>query len=198
VVKSRVLLILTLFTYLPHGFAQAEPDVTEPVALVNPAGAEYSIVPRKPELTYYPCTQCHKFMTPNPEVRDLSSPHPSTLDHGNERIWCLTCHKIDNRDFLTNLLGADIDFDNAPDLCASCHMQRHNDWMSGGHGKRVADWQGERVIYSCPQCHDPHSPAIKPRAPKPVPPIRKGLERGLHVKEAHLKVWERLEKRDHE
>jgi len=191
--KGRLFLALVLFTFTTTGFGQADPDVTGKVTMVNPAGVQFSIVPRIPELTYYPCTQCHEFMTPNPEIRELSSPHPSELTHGDQRMWCLTCHKIDDRNSLTNLLGEPVDFDRAADVCASCHMQRHNDWMSGGHGKRVANWQGDRVIYSCPQCHDPHAPSIKPRAPKPHPPDRKGLARETHVREAYLPVWKRLE-----
>ena len=196
--KSCFFLALVLFAISTTGFAQAEAGVTGTVTMVNPAGAEFSVVPRKPELTYYPCTQCHEFMTPNPVVRELFSPHPSELDHGDQRMWCLTCHKIDDRNSLTNLLGEPVDFDNTADVCASCHMQRHKDWVSGGHGKRQAIWKGKRVIYSCAHCHDPHNPPIEPRAPKPLPPVRKGLERDMHVNEVHLKMWERLEKKDHE
>lgn len=164
-----------------------------------PAGSEmqvpadmppFSIKPRIPELTYYPCTQCHQFITPNPEIRELRSPHPADLNHGDERIWCLTCHKIDDRDKLTNLLGEEIDFDEAPTLCASCHMQRHKDWAFGGHGKRVANWQGDREIWACPECHDPHDPAIKPRAPKPIPPLRKGLLPVDKHEHEYEQIWE--------
>jgi len=156
--------------------------------------AVFQIVPRIPELTYHPCTQCHQFLIPNTEIRELQSPHPSELDHGDGRMWCLTCHKVDDRDYLTTLLGEAVSFDDAPTVCGSCHMQRHNDWTFGGHGKRVSNWQGERVIYSCPQCHDPHNPQIKPRAPKPAPPLRKGLEPHEGMAEANEPVRERLEK----
>jgi hypothetical protein len=198
VAKICVLLFLALFAYVPAGFAQARQEVAEPEILVNAATVEFSIIPREPELTYYPCTQCHQFLAPNPEVRELLSPHPSTLDHGDQRMWCLTCHKIDDRDYLTNLLGESIDYDSAAELCASCHMQRHKDWMFGGHGKRASNWQGERVIYSCPHCHDPHSPMIEPRAPKPLPPLRKGLEHPEIIREAHPPAWERPEEPNHE
>jgi hypothetical protein len=198
VVNRRVLLLLALYAYVPDGFAQATQEVAEPPIVMETAAGEIAIVPRKPELTYYPCTQCHEFLAPNSDVRELISPHPSDLDHGDQRIWCLTCHKIDDRNYLTNLLGESIDFDHAPELCASCHMQRHRDWMFGGHGKRVSNWQGERIIYSCPHCHDPHSPMIEPRAPKPLPPVRKGLERPENVHEAHRPAWERPEETSHE
>lgn len=194
---KRVLLLLAIFAYVPAGFGQATQEVTEPGIVMETAAGKFWIVPRKPELTYYPCTQCHEFLTPNPEVRQLFSPHPSDLDHGDQRIWCLTCHKIDDRNYLTNLLGESIEFDNAPELCASCHMERHKDWMFGGHGKRVSNWQGERVIYSCPQCHDPHSPTIKPRAPQPLPSVRKGLERPEIFRDAHPPAWH-PEEPDHE
>lgn len=197
VCKAGMLLVLACLA-IP-GFARAEAESDQLVKLTSPDGNTFWVVPRKPELNFYPCAQCHEFMTPDPEIRQLFSPHPSDLDHGDERIWCLTCHKIDDRNSLTNLLGESIDYDRAADLCASCHMQRHNDWMYGGHGKRRDNWQGERVIYSCPHCHDPHSPPIESRPPKPLPPVRKGLEREVHaVEEKHLNVWERLESEHNE
>lgn len=161
-------------------------------------GPDYSVVPRKPELTYYPCMQCHEFMTPNPQVRELFSPHPSTLEHGDQRFWCLTCHQGDDRNFLTSLKGENIEFDDAAEQCAGCHMQRHKDWKFGAHGKRLANWSGERVIYSCPQCHDPHDPAIKARAPQPLPPVRKGLARAEPHEKEHEPAWKRPGKDQHE
>lgn len=188
--KRKLLLLMIAMSSVCN--AQQEPAQGQSDSSPVAGEAAFQIVPRIPELTYHPCTQCHQFLTPNAEIRELQSPHPSELDHGDGRIWCLTCHKIDDRDYLTTLLGEAVSFDDAPTLCASCHMQRHNDWASGGHGKRVANWQGERVIYSCTQCHDPHSPTIKPRAPKPAPPVRKGLEPHEGISEAYEPVWERL------
>jgi len=54
-----------------------------------------------------------------------------------------------------------------------------------------------RVSWEPPQrlvfrgCHNAHDPAIKPRAPKPPPPVRAGLklERGIEHETSH--VWER-------
>ena len=41
----------------------------------------------------------------------------------------------------------------------------------GGHGKRIGNWQGERIILVCTECHNSHSPSIKPKQPDP-PPLR--------------------------
>lgn len=154
--------------------ADAGDQTSEPIAV---DGANYTVVPRKSQLTFYPCSQCHQFLPPNTQKRDLYSPHPSTLEHGGDRFWCLDCHNTDDRDYLRRIDGAVLDFDNAPELCATCHMARYRDWKGGAHGKRIGTWQDERVIAACPQCHNPHSPTIKPRAPKPPPPVRRNLAR---------------------
>lgn len=176
-------------THLP---AQADTgsQSTQAVAVID---ANYTVVPRKPELTFYPCSQCHKFLPANAEQRELFSPHPSTLEHSNGRFWCLTCHNQDDRDFLRRVDGALLNFDNAPELCASCHMARYRDWKGGAHGKRIATWQGEREIASCPQCHDPHSPTIKARAAKAPPPVRRDLSRPHLDEHGVVPVWEQEE-----
>jgi hypothetical protein len=153
------------------------PAPTEPRTFSGYPGAPpFSVVPRRDKLTYYPCTACHAAMTPNPEPRKLASPHPAALDHGNGRIWCLDCHQLKDRDHLHTLSGQPVDFDQAYLVCGQCHFNRQNDWYFGAHGKRVANWRGERVIYNCTFCHDPHSPGLKARAPSKPPPVRAGLQ----------------------
>jgi hypothetical protein len=53
-------------------------------------------------------------------------------------------------------------------------------------------WQGPRTIYSCPECHDPHSPRIGPFVPSPPPRVRTGLRRALAPPTSHGAIWERL------
>jgi hypothetical protein len=184
--------ILALSVLLASPSLAREPDPTEKTpASPGPGAAAFQVVPRLSGLTYYPCSACHEFMTPNTGIRELDSPHPATLEHGDDRMWCLTCHNLEERDYLTNLLGQKIEFDDAASVCASCHAQRHKDWVLGAHGKRQASWRGQRVIYGCPQCHDPHSPTIKPRAAQAVPPLRKGLEPHRKEDKSYLRVWER-------
>ncbi len=158
------------------------PAPTEPKTFAGyPDAPPFTVVPRKDQLTFFPCTACHGAMKPNPTPRKLvAAPHPAALDHGNGRFWCLTCHTLDDRDHLHTLEGQPVDYDDAYLVCGQCHFNRQKDWYFGGHGKRVANWQGERMIYNCTYCHDPHSPSLKPRAPSPPPPVRAGLSGGAH------------------
>jgi hypothetical protein len=171
----------------------APPEPTEPTTFAGYANAPpFKVVPQKDKLTFFPCSQCHQFMQPNPQPRKLeAAPHPAALQHGNGRMWCLNCHSTDNRDFLRTVRDEKVDFDESYLLCGQCHFNRQRDWYLGGHGKRVYDWQGERTIYSCTHCHDPHDPAVKPRAPSKVPPVRVGLERMKPAERESQKVWER-------
>lgn len=171
-------------------------DIEEPPPLrfEGYAGApDVSVVPRTDQLFFYPCDQCHAVMEPNPQIRELNVMHNAEMDHGRGRLWCLSCHDLDNRDYLRTFLDEPVEFDQSHIVCGGCHANRHRDWAFGVHGKRVENWQGERTQYNCTHCHDPHSPAIEPRAPSPAPPVRAGLE--LQQGEAHenVRVWDRHE-----
>ena len=177
--------------------AQESADNPQPLRFEGyPDAKEMAVVPRKDELFFYPCTTCHAAMEPNPEIRDLVAPHALEFDHGRGRIWCLSCHDLDNRNQLKTLLDEPVDFDEAHQVCGGCHATRHRDWYFGAHGKRVANWQGERELYNCTHCHNAHSPAIKPRAPSDAPPVRAGLklERGIKHESSH--VWEAQEEHE--
>lgn len=155
----------------------AAPEPTEPERFTGYPGVPgFSVVPRKGQLALYPCSQCHGLLKPDATPRKLvNAPHQASLQHGKGRFWCLDCHLISDRDQLHAIGGAKIDFDRSDLLCAQCHGSRARDWNFGGHGKRVANWTGERQIYACTHCHDPHNPGIAPRAPSKPPPVRSGL-----------------------
>jgi len=140
-----------------------------------PDAPTFEVIPRKDDLFFYPCDQCHESMEPSPEIRVLDTMHDAEIDHGRGRIWCLSCHDFEERNYLKTLLNEPVDFDDAHLVCGGCHANRHKDWMFGAHGKRVANWQGQRKLYSCTHCHNPHQPIIAPRAPKAPPPVRAGL-----------------------
>ena len=70
----QMLTILALSFPLPLAFAQQESEATDPGQQGINILPTFSVVPRTPELSYYPCLQCHEFMTPNPQVRQLFSP----------------------------------------------------------------------------------------------------------------------------
>jgi hypothetical protein len=160
-----------------HGADDAPPAPTAPGAFKGYPGAPaFKVVPQKDGLIFFPCSNCHAAMQPNPTPRLLNSPHPAALVHGADRIWCLDCHQTKDRDQLRTFAGQPVDFNDAHQVCGQCHFRQHKEWYFGAHGKRVANWKGTREIYNCTHCHDPHAPALKPRAPSPPPPVRAGLE----------------------
>jgi hypothetical protein len=150
-----------------------------------PDAPAFTVVPRQGELTWYPCQNCHIALPANPEPRRLMAPHPAVLNHGDGRFWCLQCHKPEDRNQLRTLAGEPATFDESWKVCGQCHYQPQQDWAFGAHGKRVENWEGERRIYGCTHCHDPHDPAIKPRAPEPPPPVREGLSPMNHGAQDH-------------
>lgn len=151
----------------------------------------FVVVPQKEQLTFYPCSQCHKAIPTNPTPRKLEAPHPAALSHGKGRMWCLDCHQSDDRDSLRSLRGQKVDFNDAHLVCGQCHSNRHKDWYFGAHGKRAVNWKGERAIFNCTHCHDPHDPSVKPRKPSKPPPVRAGLEPMRRAEHEPETVWER-------
>lgn len=162
----------------------------------------FTVVPRIDKLEYYPCSDCHSDQQPNPTPRVLKDEHVNLdFQHGGGRFWCYTCHNEKNMDRLRLLDGRTVSFNDAYKLCGECHFQRQKDWYFGGHGKRagtwtnprkiplthaemsfkdrkkIGTWRGPRVLLDCTECHDAHSPAIKPYKPSPPPKVREGLTR---------------------
>jgi len=144
---------------------------------------------RVDKLYFYPCSDCHAYMDPNDKERelDVQEGHPAKIEHGNDEFWCTACHNLADFDHLRTFRGQPVDFDKGYEVCGTCHAQKFRDWTRGAHGKRVANWRGERQLYSCVECHNPHHPAIAPRAPDPPPPIRAGLKpmAPTEIEEAH-------------
>lgn len=154
------------------------PDPVAPTLFSGyPDAPPFTVFPQKDKIALYPCSQCHSVLPPNKEPRALvAAPHVADLPHGNGRMWCLTCHKLDDRDVLVTLAGDPVDFDDAHLVCGQCHGLRHREWHFGAHGKRVGNWKGERVLFNCTHCHDPHTPALQPRKPSKPPAVRAGLQ----------------------
>jgi len=131
----------------------------------------FQVPPRRDELELYPCMDCHEDEEiNNPIERVLEEEHEDIkLNHGGNRFWCPTCHLLTNKNFLRSLKSKELSFDRSYLLCGQCHFQRQKDWFSGGHGKRIGNWNGDRIILNCTECHNPHSPSIKPKHPDPPP-----------------------------
>lgn len=154
----------------------------------------FQVFSRSEQLEAYPCSDCHEDEPVNSRERKLTEDHEDKLlDHGGGRFWCLTCHGSKDKDTLTSLKGKPISFDASFILCGQCHFQRQKDWYFGGHGKRLSGWLEPRRVKVCPECHDPHSPSIKPFKPSPPPKVRKGLAARSFVREAHPPIWVRLQ-----
>ncbi len=122
---------------------------------------------RKELIERYKCSSCH---TDKPVDVNLGMEltHGNVqLEHGSEgqALTCIDCHHPDDRDYLEDKKGRKIDFDHSYQLCGQCHFRQKRDWLGGAHGKRASNWAGERVVFNCATCHDPHSPRFEKRFP---------------------------------
>ncbi|MBI4664959.1 MAG: cytochrome c3 family protein [Nitrospinae bacterium] len=55
------------------------------------------------------------------------------------------------------------------EYCGSCHGEKYREWSAGIHGKRLGYWNGEKQMWVCVKCHNPHNPKIRKIKPKPAP-----------------------------
>ncbi len=137
------------------------------LAMEEYQGGSFRVLARKKSVERFPCSNCHsgKPVTVN-QGRELTHGNIA-LNHGREGqgLSCIDCHHPEQRNFLEDKKGRTIDFDHVYQLCGQCHFRQKRDWLGGAHGKRVANWAGERVVYNCTTCHDPHSPRFEKRFP---------------------------------
>jgi hypothetical protein len=178
---------------------------------------QFKVAPRLDRIRNYPCTKCHDNKFVDRRVRELQDEHTKLVfEHGGGRFWCYdACHKGTDMDNLVSLRGRPVSYDESYKLCGQCHYQRL-DWYFGGHGKRqgawenqreipkiaeelkiedrsqIGRWAGERMILNCTECHDAHSPSIKPFEPSPPPKVRSGLRQPSAKPEPEPQIWERL------
>ena len=132
-----------------------------------------TIDPRQPLLPTYPCSRCHADRTPDPGERRLTEFHTQkTLQHGTQKGWCYRCHTPGDIDKLHLGDGTVVGFDEAYELCGSCHGDKLRAFQAGIHGLTTGDWNGARLRRSCTACHDPHIPKFAPMIPEraPAPP----------------------------
>ena len=130
-------------------------------------GGAFKVLARKKQIGRYKCSSCHsgKPITVNQAVELTHG--DVVLEHGKDGpgLSCIDCHHPEERDYLEDKKGRKIDFDHSYQLCGQCHFRQKRDWLGGAHGKRVTNWAGDRVVYNCTTCHDPHSPRFKKRFP---------------------------------
>jgi hypothetical protein len=121
----------------------------------------------------FPCSECHKEISPNPRRRVLKDEHTNIQlkNHAENERWCLDCHDLKNRDMLRLVSGEQIDFTESYRLCGQCHGDKYRDWKVGIHGKRSGQWNGKKQYLLCAHCHNPHNPRFQVIQPK-QPPVR--------------------------
>ncbi len=130
-------------------------------------GGTFRVLARKDAIQRFRCSSCHT--NKKPLARNgFSFTHADIIiNHGYEgdSLACLDCHQDKEKDFLVGKKNHKVSFDHSYQLCGKCHFRQKSDWLGGAHGKRLKYWAGERVIYNCTTCHNPHSPRFKKRMP---------------------------------
>ena len=130
-------------------------------------GGSFRVLARKQDIERYKCSSCHT-------AKEVRGKNAFELTHGNVMInhgqegsalSCIDCHHPEELDFLEDKKGRKIDFDHSYQLCGQCHFRQKRDWLGGAHGKRVSYWAGDRVVFNCTTCHDPHAPKFAKRFP---------------------------------
>ncbi len=147
---------------------QVQPTV-QPTVLAREEyqGGSFLVLARKQAIERFRCSSCHT----DKEVRvkdAFALTHGNVvIDHGREgsALACIDCHHPRDRDFLEDKKGSKIDYDHSYQLCGQCHFRQKRDWLGGAHGKRATYWAGERVVYNCTTCHNPHAPRFAKRFP---------------------------------
>ncbi|SHO50437.1 cytochrome c3 family protein [Desulfopila aestuarii] len=137
------------------------------LAMEEYQGGSFRVLARKKSIERYRCSRCHTGK-PVTAAQGLELTHGNiALAHGTEGpgLTCIDCHHAQERDYLEDKKGRKIDFDHSYQLCGQCHFRQKRDWLGGAHGKRVSNWAGERVVYNCTSCHNPHSPRFAKRFP---------------------------------
>ena len=81
---------------------------------------------RKDKMERYRCNDCHnnKYVAVSQAAEITHG--DIVLDHGGQEkpLSCFTCHKEDERDFLTTEKGVQIDMDHSYQMCGQCHFRQ--------------------------------------------------------------------------
>ena len=165
-----------------------------------PAGKAV-VKPRTEKLALMPMcgTACHNGVGPKsnpPTLPKSNKPTPiptmaamvpdlQNLQHGRERVWCMSCHHTTQRNKLVDNFGDPVSFDQPQLLCGKCHGDKLRDWRDGIHGKRIGEWAstGKKRWFTCTEGHNPHNVQDGARnrgfvqlAPESPPQLPKGMK----------------------
>lgn len=130
-------------------------------------GVPFKVLARKDQISRFRCSVCHNDKPILVQDAALLTHSDIVINHGigENKLSCNECHNRENRDYLVDKEGREIDFDHSYQLCGKCHFRQKRDWIGGAHGKRESYWAGERVVRNCTSCHSPHSPAFPKKMP---------------------------------
>ncbi|MEO9967137.1 MAG: hypothetical protein ABJF11_15160 [Reichenbachiella sp.] len=131
---------------------------------------EFYIPKRTNLITSFPCNNCHSKALDELKITDaekVKNAHWNIkMTHANANVMeCTTCHSEKNVTHLKSITGKAISLNHSYKLCAQCHSSQYKDWQGGAHGKRLGGWAPPKVINSCVNCHNPHSPAFESKWP---------------------------------
>jgi hypothetical protein len=128
------------------------------------------------------CSECHP--ADDPVKLDYADDGSVIMPKGHQNLAamahgrnfrnenCYNCHDRNQLDRLHTADGTQLRFDQATQLCASCHGPTYRDWLAGVHGRTNGVWdtsRGALVRQECASCHDPHAPAFTGLIPMPGP-----------------------------
>lgn len=192
--RSRLVLagLVVAFGALAAGFLAHLWGRPSPVAVIPPVDRKFldpapvrrshaDLVAAKEDLSDFDCYACHEKNKAPPIRFDANQrilvpkEHADVvMAHGahDRNNHCFNCHQDTNLLALQARDGRPLTFDQAPQLCGSCHGAAYRDWEGGSHGRTSGFWNaaagpGQRL--SCVNCHDPHSPRFPGREPAPGP-----------------------------
>jgi hypothetical protein len=142
-------------------------------------GGTFRVLARKKQIERFRCSSCHNDKPVTVNAGAELTHGDIQLNHGQPgSLSCIDCHHPQKRDFLEDKKGNTIDLDHSYQLCGQCHFRQKSDWVGGAHGKRAEYWAGERVVFNCTSCHNPHSPRFEKRFPATYSPA--SIERGSY------------------
>lgn len=140
---------------------------------VEMKGHKFALRSREASLEKFPCQRCHKVplsqMKHDGKDGKAKAHWNVALKHADAEVMsCSTCHFEGDMNQLCTLANQPVAINNSYRVCAQCHSKQAADWAGGAHGKRAGGWAPPRVVKTCAECHNPHSPAWDHRYPARV------------------------------
>ncbi len=164
----------------------ADPQFTNTATVRLSAAQQFQTGADTSGLECYGCHERNKAPVIKLDARGnilLSREHSDiVMRHGRSgrNESCFNCHDSGKLDQLKTRDGQTFTWEEATQLCASCHGTTYRDWEAGLHGRTTGYWDrshGSATRQECTSCHHPHAPQFPSMNPAPGPNL-------LHPKSA--------------